>query len=136
MGIDAAEDRNRIHLEKLAHFDSYLVYLLAELSRRSKDKSDRPFSSHQLWLLKHVSHQRYQVCISLSRACLSDSKHISPLQRARNGLTLNRSRLHNPLACQLGQDSIVNHFVKQVLKLGDGLRNKLTLDKDLLLFSN
>ena len=112
MWIYAAEDRNHIYLEKLAHLDGHLVYLLAELSCWGKDKSDRPFSSHQLWLLEHVRHQRYQVCISLSRARLGDAKHISSLQSARNGLALNRSRLHDSLVCQLGEDPIVDNFVK------------------------
>ena len=134
MRIYATEYRNHIHLEKLAHFDSYLVYLLAELSRWGKDKGDRPFSSHQLGLLKHMRHQRYQVCISLSRARLGNPKHISPLQSARNGLTLNRSRLHNPLVCQLGQDPAVDYLIEQLVKLGDGLRYKFTLNEDLFLF--
>ena len=136
MWINTAEDRNHIHLEKLAHFDSYLVYLLAELSRWGKYKGDRPFSSHQLWLLKHVRHQWYQVRISLSRARLGNSKHISPLQSARYGLALNRSRLHNPLVCQLGEDPVVDHFIEKLVKLGDGLRYKFTLYKDLFVFPN
>ena len=75
MRINSTKDRNHIYLEKLAHLDGHLVYLLAELSCWGKNKGDRPLSSHQLRLLEHVRQQRYQVRISLSRACLTVGKY-------------------------------------------------------------